>query len=115
MLVGCTDGYVNSYSVGSVGMVNRTIAGTVISSMLLISVGLRSSGLTGCYCRGDQPAFCAWGRGVRSLAWWFAVIGRGKSNLQQTKQTGMEYVVETENGNLMTIVPKESKIRYLLN
>lgn len=29
-----------------------------------------------------------------------------------TKQTGMEYVVETENGNLMTIVQGEESVIY---
>ena len=103
VLVGCAQNISpNSYSVGSVGMVNRTIAGTVIS-------GTSALGGTAGAAVG-ATAGSALGGGVRSNivgAVGGAVIGGiagAAIESSATKQTGMEYVVETENGNLMTIV-----------
>lgn len=71
--------------------------------------GTSALGGTAGSCRGGNRWFCAWW-GVRSNivgAVGGAVIGGiagAAIESSATKQTGMEYVVETENGNLMTIV-----------
>ena len=110
VLVGCAQNRSpNSYSVGSVGMVNRTIAGTVISARGVDISGTSALGGTAGAAVG-ATAGSALGGGVRSNivgAVGGAVIGGiagAAIESSATKQTGMEYVVETENGNLMTIV-----------
>lgn len=109
-LTGCAhDISPQSYSVGSVGQVNRTISATVISARAvdvsgtnglgggagsaLGAVGGSSLGSTG----RDNLAGAIGGAVVGGLAG-AAIEGSA------TKQKGMEYVVETENGNLMTLV-----------
>lgn len=110
VLAGCKSNISpNSYSVGSVGQVNRTVAATVISvrevdvagttglgggaGSALGAVGGSSIGSTG----RDNLAGAIGGAVIGGLAG-AAIEGNA------SKQKGMEYVVETENGNLMTIV-----------
>ena len=98
-----------SYSVGSVGQVNRTISATVISVREVDVAGTTGVGGEGGMALGavagsslgsmgrDNIAGAIGGAIVGSLAG-AAIEGNA------TKQKGIEYVVETENGNLMTIV-----------
>lgn len=98
-----------SYSVGSVGQVNRTVAATVISvreveisgtSSLGGTSGAIAGGIAGSSI-GDSGRENAIGAVAGAVAAGLAgaVIEEGL-----TKQKGVEYVVETDNGNLMTIV-----------
>ncbi|WP_140723243.1 hypothetical protein [Pseudomonas sp. Hp2] len=99
----------DSYSVGSVGQVNRTVAGTVIS-VRPVSIdgsqgggamaGAAAGGVAGSAVGGSDRANAIGAIGgvvVGAIAG--AAMERGAS-----KAAGLEYVVQTENGNLMTIV-----------
>ncbi|WP_293648990.1 glycine zipper domain-containing protein [uncultured Pantoea sp.] len=99
----------NSYSVGSVGEVNRTIAGIVISARAVNIKGTTAlGGSTGALA--GAAAGSALGGGVRSNivgAVGGAVVGGIAGAVVEnsaTKQMGMEYVIQTTNGNMMTIV-----------
>jgi outer membrane lipoprotein SlyB len=98
-----------TYSVGSVGQVNRTISATIISVRevdvagtqgLGAGVGAAAGGIAGSSIgSGDRENL------IGALAG--AVVGGiagAAIERSATEQKGMEYVVETENGNLMTIV-----------
>ena len=110
LLSGCAqDVSPNSYSVGSVGEVNRTIAGTVISARTVNIKGTSAlGGSTGALA--GAAAGSALGGGVRSNivgAVGGAVVGGIAGAVVEnsaTKQMGMEYVIQTTNGNMMTIV-----------
>jgi outer membrane lipoprotein SlyB len=110
-LTGCASNISpGTYSAGSVGQVNRTISATVISTREVNVAGttgmggsagtaagaVMGSGLGGNNTRGNVVGAIG-GAVVGGLAG-AAIEGNA------TKQKGMEYVVETENGNLMTIV-----------
>ena len=110
LLGGCAqDISPNSYSVGSVGMVNRSIAGTIISARPVDIRGTSALGGAAGTAAG-AAAGSAIGGGTRSNivgAIGGAVVGGltgAALEASATKQTGMEYVIETENGNLMTVV-----------
>lgn len=114
LLMGCTPNVSpNSYSVGSVGEVNRTVAGTVISARSVKIDGTSGLGAASGAAVG-ATAGSALGGGVRSNivgAVGGAVIGGVAGALAEnamTKQVGMEYVIQTENGNLMTLVQGET-------
>ena len=110
LLVGCTTNISpKTYSVGSVGQVNRTISATIISVRevdvagtqgLGAGVGAAAGGIAGSSIgSGDRENL------IGALAG--AVVGGiagAAIERSATEQKGMEYVVETENGNLMTIV-----------
>lgn len=109
-LLGVCAGYFpNSYSVGSVGMVNRSIAGTIISARPVDIRGTSALGGAAGTAAG-AAAGSAIGGGTRANivgAIGGAVVGGltgAALEASATKQTGMEYVIETENGNLMTVV-----------
>lgn len=99
----------DTYSVGSVGQVNRSVAARVISAGPVAIAG--NSGAGGVVGAGaGAVAGSAIGSGARSNiigAIGGAVVG-GLAGAAieggSTKQTGIEYVVQTENDNLMTIV-----------
>lgn len=110
LLSGCAQNISpNSYSVGSVGMVNRSIAGVIISARPVDIRGTAGLGGTAGAAAG-AAAGSAIGGGTRANivgAIGGAVVGGltgAALEASATKQTGMEYVVETENGNLMTVV-----------
>lgn len=99
----------STYSIGAVGQVNRTIAGVVISARPVhidgsTGTGAGVGGVAGAVAGssiggGDRAnALGAIGGAVAG-----ALIGAAAER-SSSAQEGMEYVVETANGNLMTIV-----------
>lgn len=98
-----------TYSPGAVGQVNRTVAATVISVRDVDISGTSGVGGTAGALAGGV-AGSAIGGGVRSNvigAIGGAVIGGVAGAIAEqgmTAQRGLEYVVETANGNLMTVV-----------
>lgn len=99
-----------SYSVGSVGQVNRTVSATVISVREVDVSGTTALGAGAGTAAGAVVGSAAGGNSTRGNlvgAIGGAVVGGliGSSiEANSTMQKGIEYVVETENGNLMTIV-----------
>lgn len=110
VMAGCTPNVrTDSYSIGSVGQVNRTIAATVISVRAVAIDGTRGGGaaagaamggVAGSQVGGSDAAGAIGAIGgivVGAIAG--AAMEKAASNT-----TGLEYVVQTENGNLMTVV-----------
>ncbi|MBY4895585.1 hypothetical protein [Cupriavidus sp. AU9028] len=99
----------DSYSVGAVGQVNRSIAGIIISARQVNIQGASGPGTAAGVIAGGA-AGSAIGGGARANvigAVGGALIGGlAAAAIEQgvTQQTGAEYVVQTENGNLMTVV-----------
>jgi outer membrane lipoprotein SlyB len=99
-----------SYSVGSVGQVNRTIAATVVSVREVDVAGTTAAGgaigaTTGAVAGSALGGNNAQGNILGAIGG--AVVGGivgASMEANATKQKAVEYVVETENGNLMTIV-----------
>jgi len=99
----------DSYSVGNVGQVNRTVGGVIVSARPVSIDGSRGGGamaggaagaVAGSQIGGSDAAGAVGAIGglvVGAIAG--AAIERGTS-----ATTGIEYVVETTNGNLMTVV-----------
>jgi len=111
ILTGCAQNISpQTYSVGSVGQVNRTVSGSVISVRAVEVTGSTGVGAAAGSGIGAVIGSAAGGNNSRGNivgAIGGAVIGGiagAAADSQATKQKGMEYVVETENGNLMTIV-----------
>ena len=98
-----------TYSVGAVVQVNRSIAASVISVRDVNIAGTAEVG-TGAGVAGGAVAGSAIGGSARANALGAiggAVIGGiagAAIEGSATKQTGIEYVVQTVNGNLMTLV-----------
>lgn len=110
-LAGCASNISpRTYSVGSVGQVNRTVSATVISVREVDVAGTTGVGGSAGTATGAVVGSAAGGNNARGNivgAIGGAVIGGlagAAMEANATKQKGMEYVVETENGNLMTIV-----------
>ncbi|MDF8360046.1 hypothetical protein [Achromobacter anxifer] len=110
VLAGCAPSVSpKTYSVGAVGQVNRTVAATVISVRDVDIAGTSGVGGTAGAAAG-AAAGSSIGGGVRSNvigAIGGAVVGGIAGAIAEqnmTAQRGLEYVVETSNGNLMTIV-----------
>ncbi len=108
---GCTAPNISpqSYAVGSVGQVNRTVPGTVVSVRPVAISGTAGVGGASGAALGAVGGSSIGGSGRDSVAG--AIVGAVAGALagaaieaNATKQTGYEYVVETYNGNLMTIV-----------
>lgn len=100
----------DTYSVGSVGQANRTIRGKIIHARPVKVQGTQSGmGATAGGLSGGV-AGSAIGDGGRANAIGAiggAVVGGIAGAMLEegaTRQMGMEYVVETENDNLVTIV-----------
>ena len=98
-----------TYSVGSVGQVNRTVSATVISVREVDVAGTTGLGGGAGSAAGAVAGSNMGSSGRDNLLG--AIGGTVAGGLagaaiegNATKQKGMEYVVETENGNLMTIV-----------
>ena len=100
----------DSYSIGSVGQVNRVVRGVVVSARS-VAVSGTNSGI------GSGAGAIAGGAGGSAIggsldanvagAVGGAVIGGSVGAAieeEATRQTGMEYVIEAENGSLITIV-----------
>lgn len=100
----------NTYSVGAVGQANRTMRGTIINVREVNIQGSQTGigGLSG--ATGGAVAGSAIGNGGRSNALGAiggAVIGGiAGAAIEEgsTRQKGLEYVIETENDNLITVV-----------
>jgi outer membrane lipoprotein SlyB len=98
-----------SYSVGSVGQVNRTVAAKVISVRPVDIAGTTGAGGLAGGAIGATAGSAIGSGGRANLAGGVAgaVVGAvAGAVIEQsaTKQSGFEYVVQTENDNLMTIV-----------
>lgn len=99
-----------TYSVGAVGQINRSISGTVISAREVGVAGTVGMGGAAGTAAGAVIGSGAGGNNARGNivgAIGGAVVGGlagAAIEANATKQQGIEYVVETENGNLMTIV-----------
>jgi outer membrane lipoprotein SlyB len=109
-LAGCASNISpNNYSVSSVGQVNRTIAAVVISARNVDIAGTTGVGATAGVSAG-ATAGSAIGGGARANilgAIAGAVVGGiagAAVEGRATEQIGVEYVVQTSNGNLMTLV-----------
>ncbi|HCP77733.1 MAG: hypothetical protein CML16_11125 [Pusillimonas sp.] len=110
LLAGCANNInPNTYSVSSVGQVNRTIAAVIVSARDVDISGTSGVGATAGVAAG-ATAGSAIGGGTRSNvlgAIGGAVIGGiagAAIENSATQKTGIEYVVQTSNGNLMTLV-----------
>lgn len=109
ILVGCantTDP--STYSVGSVGQVNRSVAGTVISARpIRIDATTGAGGAVGGLAGGVAGSSIGGGSRANALgAIGGAVAGAVIGNAIErsgAQRDGMEYVITTENGSLMTI------------
>lgn len=110
LLTGCANKLSpQAYSVGSVGQINRTIAGTVISPREVDVSGTTGTGGNAGTALGAVGGSSVGGTGRDNLAGAIggAVVGGligSALEANATKQKGMEYVVETENGYMMTLV-----------
>lgn len=99
----------SSYSIGAVGEVNRTVAATVISARVVHIEGSRGGGAVAGGAAG-AVAGSAVGGSARANALGAiggAVIGSiagAAAEHAASKQEGMEYVVQTGNGAMMTVV-----------
>jgi outer membrane lipoprotein SlyB len=116
-LAGCASNISpQTYSVGSVGQVNRTISATVISVREVNVAGTTGAGGTAGSAAGAVLGSSTGGNDTRSNlvgAIGGAVIGGlagAAIEANATKQKALEYVVETENGNLMTIVQGKDSV-----
>lgn len=100
----------NSYSAGSVGNVNRAVEAEVISKREVdiqgtsetgAAVGATGGAIAGGAAGGDDAL------GIVAGAIGGAVVGGllgGATEKDATRQKGIEYVVRTENGVLLTVV-----------
>jgi len=98
-----------SYSVGSVGQVNRTVSATVISVREVDISGTSALGGTSGAVAGGIAGSSMGSSGRDNALGAVAgavVAGLAGAALEEglTRQKGIEYIVETDNGNLMTIV-----------
>ena len=100
----------DSYAIGSVGQVNRTVRGVVISARAVNVSGTQSGLGAGAGALTGGIAGSAIGSGARANAVG-AVAGALVGGIagavieeSASRQIGMEYVVQTDNGALLTIV-----------
>ena len=110
-LIGCVAApSPQTYSVGSVGQINRTVAATVVNAREVGVAGTTSVGGGVGTAVGAVVGSVAGGKNARGNivgAIGGALVGglAGASiEANATTQRAVEYVVETENGNLMTLV-----------
>ncbi len=97
-----------AYSSGAVGQVNRTVSGKVVSAREIAVSGTTGTGSNSGAAIGAVAGSSLGSNGRDNLAGAIAgaVIGgiAGASvEANATKQIGMEYVIETSNGSLITI------------
>lgn len=106
----------SSYSVGSVGQVNRAVRGTILSARLVAIEGSQSGiGATagagvgavgGSRIGGDTRSNIVGAIGGAVVG---GLIGSAVE-ANTTKQQGIEYVVQTENSALLTVVQGEEPL-----
>lgn len=110
ILVGCAAKVSpEAYSIRSVGQVNRSVAATVVSAREVSVAGTTGLGVN---LGAGVGAVLGSTAGNNSRAKIVGAIGGAvvgglagaTLEASGTKQNGTEYVVETENGNLITIV-----------
>ena len=100
----------DTYSVGSVGAANRTVRGEIINVRDVNITGNNTGVGVASGAAGGAIAGSAIGSGNRANALGViggAVVGGVAGAVLEegmTRQTGLEYVVETSNGNLLTVV-----------
>jgi outer membrane lipoprotein SlyB len=98
----------NTYSVGSVGQVNRSVAGNVISARpIRIDANTGAGGAVGGLAGAVAGSSVGGGTRANALgaiggAVAGAVIGSAIEH-SGSQRDGMEYVIATQNGSLMTI------------
>jgi len=99
----------DSYSVGSVGQVNRTVAGTVVSARPVSIDGTQGGGAAAGAAVGGIAGSSVGGSGRANAVGAVgglvagAIVGAAAERAS-AKAAGFEYVVQTENGSLMTVV-----------
>ncbi len=99
----------DTYSVDSVGSVTRSVPGVIVSSRPVNVEGTQKiGGVTGAVAGGVAGSAIGGGDRAHALgAIGGAVIGAlAGSAIEKgiTNQTGIEYVVKTDNGELLTLV-----------
>ena len=100
----------DSYSVGSVGQVNRVVRGVIVSARPVVVSGTNSGVGSGAGAVAGGAGGSAIGGSTDANivgAVGGAVIGGIVGAVIEestTRQTGMEYIIEAENGSLITIV-----------
>lgn len=110
LLAGCAPNVrTDSYSVGSVGQVNRTVSGEIVSVRPVVIDGTRGGGAAAGGAIGGVAGSTVGGSGEAAAigAIGGLVIGAiagAAGERAASKTTGLEYVVQTENGTLMTVV-----------
>lgn len=99
----------DTYSVGAVGQVNRVVRGVIVSARPVAIAGTQGVGGAAGAAAG-ATAGSAIGSGSRGNvigAIGGAVVGGIAGAMVEesaTRQNGMEYVIETDNGSLVTVV-----------
>lgn len=110
MVTGCTPNVSpDTYSIGSVGQVNRSVAGVIISARAVTIDGSTGGGSMAGGAAGAVAGSSIGGNGRANAigAIGGAVVGSIAGAAVEgsaARQPGAEYVVQTQNGNLMTIV-----------
>lgn len=105
----------DSYSVGAVGQVNRVVRGKVISARLVQISGTQTGVGAGAGAAAGAVGGSFVGGNIRSNvvgAIGGAVVGGVAGALLEegaSRQKGMEYVIETENGAILTVVQGEDE------
>lgn len=104
----------DTYSTSSAGQVNRVIAGTIVSARevqvsgdTLTQGGGMIGTLAGGAAGGIAGSSIGQGRGSALAAIGGAVLGGALGNVAEkkiTSQRGMEYVVKTKNGSMVSVV-----------
>lgn len=110
LITGCAPNVrTDSYSVGSVGQVNRTVAATIISARAIsidgsrgggAAAGAAMGGIAGSQIGGSDAAGAVGAIGGLVVG----AIAGAAAERSASHATGTEYVVQTESGNLMTVV-----------
>ncbi|RMH94517.1 hypothetical protein EBB59_02260 [Lysobacter pythonis] len=99
----------DSYSIGSVGQVNRSVGATIISARPVRIDGSRGVGTASGAAAGAVVGSNVGGSDSANVigAIGGAVVGGivgAAAERGASATTGIEYVVQTENGNLMSVV-----------
>jgi outer membrane lipoprotein SlyB len=99
----------DTYAIGSVGQVNRAVRGTVISARPIAISGSQSgAGVVAGAAGGGIAGFQFGNSGGAAAATLAGVVVGGivgaVAEEALTRQTGVEYVIQTENGSLINIV-----------
>lgn len=98
----------NTYAVGSVGQINRAVEATIVSARVVNLQGTQAIGTaSGIAAGGVAGSMVGSGRGSALGAIGGALAGGiAGAMLEQnaTAQHGVEYIVRTTSGNLMTLV-----------